>query len=137
MAQRGIRSPLAYGHRDGPGGEAKGGRGVEGAGIVSRLRIILEMIKFEHTVFALPFALVSALFAAGGLPAWRTLGWIMVAMVGARSSAMAFNRLVDCAHDARNPRTAARALPTGLLKPAQVWLFVAISTLVFVVAAAE
>jgi 4-hydroxybenzoate polyprenyltransferase len=105
--------------------------------MLKRLAITLEMIKFEHTVFALPFALVSALFAAGGLPSWRTLGWILVAMVGARSSAMAFNRLVDCAYDARNPRTAGRALPRGLLSPAQVWLFVVVSTLLFVVAAAE
>src|SRR5262245_393474 len=99
--------------------------------MLTRLRIILEMIKFEHTVFALPFALVSALFAAGGLPTWRTLGWILAAMVGARSSAMAFNRLVDCAYDTCNPRTAARALPKGILTPAQVWLFVVVSTLLF------
>jgi len=91
-------------------------------------RVILEMIKFEHTVFALPFALMAALLAAGGLPDGRVLGWVLVAMVGARSSAMAFNRLVDLEFDRRNPRTATRALPAGQLTPAQVWLFVAVST---------
>jgi len=105
--------------------------------MIARLRILLEMIKFEHTLFALPFALISALFAAGGLPAWRTLGWILVAMVGARSSAMAFNRLVDREFDARNPRTAVRALPRGLLTPAHVWLFTIGAALLFFLAAAE
>ena len=100
-----------------------------------QLRIILEMIKFEHTVFALPFALMAAVLAAGGFPSWHTLGWILVAMVGARSSAMAFNRLVDLEFDRRNPRTATRALPAGQLAPAQVWLFVAGTTALFVVAA--
>jgi 4-hydroxybenzoate polyprenyltransferase len=100
-----------------------------------QLKIILEMIKFEHTVFALPFALMAAMLAAGGLPHWRALGWILVAMVGARSSAMAFNRLVDLEFDRRNPRTATRALPAGYLTPAQVWLFVAGTTALFLVAA--
>jgi 4-hydroxybenzoate polyprenyltransferase len=100
-----------------------------------QLRIILEMIKFEHTVFALPFALMAALLAAGGLPDLRTLGWILVAMVGARSSAMAFNRLVDLEFDRQNRRTATRALPAGELTPAQVWLFVAVSTGLFLLAA--
>ncbi|HEU4752791.1 MAG TPA: UbiA-like polyprenyltransferase [Armatimonadota bacterium] len=101
-----------------------------------RLRIILEMIKFEHTVFALPFALMAAVLAAQGLPPWRATFWILVAMVGARSSAMAFNRLVDLEFDRRNPRTATRALPAGQLTPAQVWLLVAAATAVFFVAAA-
>jgi 4-hydroxybenzoate polyprenyltransferase len=79
------------------------------------MRVVLEMIKIEHTLFALPFALVSALLAAGGLPTARQLIWILVAMVGARSAAMAFNRLVDREFDARNPRTANRALPAGLV----------------------
>ena len=100
-----------------------------------QLRIILEMIKFEHTVFALPFALMAALLAADGLPSWSVLGWILLAMVGARSSAMAFNRLVDLEFDRRNPRTATRALPAGQLTPAQVWLFVAVSTALLIVAA--
>jgi 4-hydroxybenzoate polyprenyltransferase len=101
-----------------------------------RLKIILEMIKFEHTVFALPFALMAALLAAGGLPPVPVALWILVAMVGARSSAMAFNRLVDLEFDRRNPRTAVRALPAGQLTPAQVWLFVAAATALFVLAAA-
>lgn len=97
--------------------------------------IILEMIKFEHTVFALPFALLSALLAARGIPEWRTLGWILVAMVGARSAAMAFNRIADLHYDALNPRTANRALPRGLLTVGQVALFTAVSAAVFVFAA--
>jgi 4-hydroxybenzoate polyprenyltransferase len=100
-----------------------------------RLRIILEMIKFEHTLFALPFALIAALLAAGGLPPARTTVWILAAMAGARSSAMAFNRLVDLDYDRRNPRTAGRALPAGHLTPGQVWAFTAASTLLFLVAA--
>ncbi|MBI3909378.1 MAG: UbiA family prenyltransferase [Armatimonadetes bacterium] len=102
-----------------------------------RLRIILEMIKFEHTVFALPFALIGMLLAADGWPSGRVVGWILVAMVGARSSAMAFNRLVDREIDRRNPRTAGRALPAGLLTPTQVWLFVAATTALFLLAAAQ
>src|SRR5262245_31425797 len=103
---------------------------------LARTRVILEMIKFEHTVFALPFALISALLAARGLPDGRTLSWIVVAMVGARSSAMAFNRLVDLEFDRRNPRTANRALPAGRLTTASVWVFVAVTTALFLVAAA-
>lgn len=94
--------------------------------MLQKTRMILDMIKFEHTIFALPFALISALLAARsqpqGLPG-RTLLWILVAMVGARSAAMAFNRLADAKFDADNPRTASRHLPTGLLTDAQVWLF--------------
>ncbi len=100
-----------------------------------QLRIILEMIKFEHTVFALPFALMAALLAARGVPPGPVLFWILVAMVGARSSAMAFNRLVDLEFDRRNPRTAVRALPAGQLTPLQVWLFVAGTTALFLLAA--
>lgn len=80
-----------------------------------KLRVVLEMIKIEHTLFALPFALMSALLAARGLPSARAILWIVAAMVGARSAAMAFNRLVDREYDARNPRTAHRALPAGLV----------------------
>jgi putative 4-hydroxybenzoate polyprenyltransferase len=80
-----------------------------------KLRVVLEMIKIEHTLFALPFAFLGALLAANGLPtAWQIV-WILVAMVGARSAAMAFNRLVDREYDARNPRTRMRALPAGLV----------------------
>jgi len=91
----------------------------------SRIRTVLEMIKFEHTLFALPFALTSMLLAAGGWPEWRIVGWIVVAMVGARSAAMGFNRLIDRELDAANPRTATRALPAGLVTPGFVALFVA------------
>jgi 4-hydroxybenzoate polyprenyltransferase len=87
-------------------------------------RTVLEMIKVEHTLFALPFALIGMLLAAGGWPAWPVVGWIVVAMVGARSAAMGFNRLADRFIDARNPRTAQRALPAGLVTPVFVGLFV-------------
>src|ERR1041385_9037754 len=85
------------------------------AGFLAQLRITLEMIKIEHTLFALPFALLGAISAARGLPDARTLLWIAVAMVGARSAAMAFNRIVDRDIDAANPRTAMRPIPAGLL----------------------
>ena len=101
----------------------------------ARLRVVLEMIKFEHTLFALPFAFMGMLLAAEGLPAWRTVGWIVVAMVGARSAAMAFNRLVDRRIDAANPRTASRALPAGLLTPAFVAAFVVASAAMLLLAA--
>ena len=94
------------------------------------------MIKIEHTLFALPFAFLGALLAARGLPTvWQVL-WIVVAMVGARSTAMAFNRLADRHIDARNPRTASRALPAGLLSVGFVWAFIIISAALFLVAAA-
>ena len=95
------------------------------------------MIKWEHSIFALPFALCGAMLAAGGLPAWHQLGWIIVAMVSARSAAMAFNRLADASIDAANPRTAIRALPAGLLSPSFVTSFVLISCGVFVLAASQ
>jgi 4-hydroxybenzoate polyprenyltransferase len=95
------------------------------------------MIKWEHSIFALPFALCGALLAAGGLPAWRQLAWIIVAMVAARSAAMAFNRLADASIDAANPRTATRALPVGQLTPAFVSAFVLVACGVFVLAASQ
>jgi 4-hydroxybenzoate polyprenyltransferase len=101
------------------------------------LKITLEMIKWEHSIFALPFALCGAMLAAGGLPAWRQLAWIVVAMVSARSAAMAFNRLADASIDAANPRTATRALPVGQLTPAFVTTFVLASCAIFVLAASE
>ena len=90
----------------------------------TRTKITLEMIKWEHSVFALPFALTGALLAAHGLPAWRTLGWILVAMVSARSAAMAFNRWADARLDAANPRTRMRAIPAGQLSPGFVLIFI-------------
>jgi len=107
-----------------------------------RLKLTLEMIKFEHSVFALPFALTGALLAfregrsSGGEIA-RKLIWIVVAMVCARSAAMAFNRLVDFDIDARNPRTRMRHLPTGLLSRGFAWGFVAAASALFFLAAGE
>src|SRR5690242_13243476 len=94
------------------------------------------MIKIEHTLFALPFALLGALLAANGLPALRQVLWIVVAMVGARSAAMAFNRIADRNFDARNPRTANRAIPAGLLSVSFVWAFTIVAAAVFLFAAA-
>ena len=105
--------------------------------VLQNLRVTLEMIKWEHSVFALPFALCGAMLAAGGLPTGRQLTWIIVAMIAARSAAMAFNRLADASIDAANPRTSTRALPAGHLTPAFVGTFVVISATIFVVAAAQ
>jgi 4-hydroxybenzoate polyprenyltransferase len=95
------------------------------------------MIKWEHSIFALPFALTAVLLAAHGLPGWRTIGWILVAMVAARSAAMAFNRWADADLDANNPRTSNRAIPAGLLTRQFVFGFTCIAALVFVLAAGE
>ncbi len=103
--------------------------------MLKKIKIILEMIKFEHTIFALPFAFTGALLAANGLPSWRTLLWITVAMAGARSAAMGFNRWADRKFDAENPRTKVRALPMGLVTPSQVIIFTVVSSLVLVFAA--
>jgi len=96
-----------------------------------RLVLTLQMIKFEHTVFALPFAFLGALLAQRGLPAGETCIWIVGAMVGARSAAMAFNRLVDRRQDRLNPRTAGRELPQGLLNPGFVIGFILASAGLF------
>ncbi|MGA2509136.1 MAG: UbiA-like polyprenyltransferase [Candidatus Acidiferrales bacterium] len=104
----------------------------------SRIRTVLEMIKFEHSVFALPFALVGALLAAragGSLPTWRQILWIVVAMVGARSAAMTMNRIADIEYDLRNPRTANRALPKGELSVGFAVAFTILASAVLVVAA--
>jgi 4-hydroxybenzoate polyprenyltransferase len=101
------------------------------------LRVTLEMIKWEHSIFALPFALCGAMLAAGGIPPLHQLAWIVVAMIAARSAAMAFNRWADAAIDAANPRTSTRALPAGHLSPAFVATFVVVSSLVFVLAASQ
>jgi 4-hydroxybenzoate polyprenyltransferase len=99
--------------------------------------LLLDWIKFQHSLFALPFALMSAVLASGGALDWRKVLWIVVAMVGARSSAMGFNRIVDRDVDALNPRTRMRHLPAGLLGLTEAWAFVIASTLVFVLAAAQ
>lgn len=95
------------------------------------------MIKWEHSVFALPFALCGAMLAANGLPAVHQLAWIIVAMIAARSAAMAFNRLADNSMDAANPRTRTRALPAKQLSPQFVSSFVVVSCAIFVLAASQ
>lgn len=105
--------------------------------VLRELRVTLEMIKWEHSVFALPFALCGAMLAASGVPSAHQLLWIVIAMVAARSAAMAFNRLADATIDAANPRTRTRALPAGHLSPAFVATFVAVSCGVFILAAAQ
>src|SRR5271163_4539819 len=97
----------------------------------------LEMIKWEHSVFALPFALTGAMLAAGGLPPLRILGWILVAMISARSAAMAFNRWADAALDAANPRTSTRAIPAGLLSRSFVLAFTLAMIAVFELACGQ
>ncbi|HXE08667.1 MAG TPA: UbiA-like polyprenyltransferase [Acidobacteriaceae bacterium] len=99
-------------------------------------RLTLEMIKWEHSVFALPFALTGAVLAARGWPQGRVLFWIVICMVSARSAAMAFNRLADAGLDAANPRTAMRALPAGLLQRGFVAGFTAVSAAIFLLGAA-
>ncbi|HEX8148310.1 MAG TPA: UbiA-like polyprenyltransferase [Pyrinomonadaceae bacterium] len=107
----------------------------------SNIRTTLEMIKIEHTLFALPFAFLGALlaargFAATGLPTLRQALWITLAMVGARSAAMAFNRIADRHYDAANPRTASRAIPAGRLSVSFVWAFTVASAALFFLASA-
>ena len=100
-----------------------------------RLKITLEMIKFEHTLFALPFAFLGAVLAANGLPTWWQILWITVAMFGARSAAMTFNRIIDRKFDAENPRTANRELPSGKLSVSFAWTFLIVSIILFEIAA--
>ncbi len=107
--------------------------------VLRNLQIILEMIKFEHTIFALPFAYIGAVLGSievhGHLPSWEQIGWITLAMVGARSAAMALNRLIDRHIDAKNPRTKDRAIPKGLVSVPFVWGFVMVSFLLLLIAA--
>jgi 4-hydroxybenzoate polyprenyltransferase len=105
--------------------------------VLHNLRVTLEMIKWEHSIFALPFALCGAMLAASGWPTPLQLFWILVAMIAARSAAMAFNRLADATIDAANPRTQMRALPAGHLSPAFVATFVVVSCGIFVLAASQ
>jgi 4-hydroxybenzoate polyprenyltransferase len=104
--------------------------------VLRRLSTYLRFVRFSHSVFALPFALAGALLAARHTPlSWRTIVWIVVAMVAARSAAMGFNRLADARHDALNPRTANRELPTGAMSRHEAMMFVIVSSIGFVVAA--
>ena len=105
-------------------------------GLWGKTRTTLEMIKWEHSIFALPFALTATLLAAQGLPALRTIAWILVAMVAARSCAMAFNRWADAELDAANPRTRTRAIPAGLLSREFVLGFTLLMAVLFIIAAA-
>lgn len=104
--------------------------------LLRNISVTLEMIKIEHTLFALPFAFLGAVLAANGLPTLKQALWITLAMVGARSTAMAFNRIADRNYDALNPRTASRAIPAGLLSVGFVWAFTAVSAILFFIAAA-
>jgi 4-hydroxybenzoate polyprenyltransferase len=102
---------------------------------MSQVRVFLEMVKFEHTVFALPFAYLGMVLAAGGWPGWHSFIWITVAMAAARTFAFAINRLADRFYDARNPRTRNRALPRGQIAPAAVGALAGIALLILVLAA--
>jgi len=102
---------------------------------INQSRELLDMIKFEHTIFALPFAFIAALTAAQGMPPLRTVLWILAAMVGARTAAMTFNRLVDEPIDAANPRTRDRALPAGRVSRAAAWLMLGAAIVLFTFAA--
>jgi 4-hydroxybenzoate polyprenyltransferase len=97
----------------------------------NKMKIFLEMIKFEHTLFALPFAFMGAVLGSvvvfGHLPSWVQIGWITLAMVGARTAAMSLNRVIDKAIDKKNPRTAGRAIPAGLISSGQVFFYIAVS----------
>lgn len=103
--------------------------------LFARIRIFLEMIKFSHTIFALPFAFTGALLAGRAIPGVDKAGWILCAMVGARTAAMGLNRVIDAEIDARNPRTAGRAIPAGLLGRGAVCVFCILSVLLLLFAA--
>ncbi|RAL22634.1 UbiA-like polyprenyltransferase [Thermoflavimicrobium daqui] len=109
--------------------------------LLKRIRLVLDMIKFEHTIFALPFAYLGAVLGSievhGTLPTWAQIGWITLAMAGARSAAMALNRIIDRHIDAKNPRTANRHIPAGIISVAFAWGFVIISFIVLFFAAAK
>jgi 4-hydroxybenzoate polyprenyltransferase len=101
----------------------------------SKPALFARLIKIEHSVYALPFAYAGAFLAADGMPTWGQLFWITVAMIGARSAAMALNRLIDAEVDARNPRTAGRELPSGSLGRREVWAFTLAAVALLVVSA--
>ncbi len=105
--------------------------------VFEKIKILLDMIKFSHSIFALPFAFMGAILAEKKIPSWDKILWITVAMVGVRSAAMSFNRLADWRFDALNPRTKDRALPRGLLTPIQIMIFVIITSTIFIYAASR
>ncbi len=100
-----------------------------------QIKVIFELIKFQHTIFALPFALISMLICTHGLPQFRVIFWILVAMVTARSSAMAFNRVIDLRFDALNPRTQNRPLVLGKISIKSVWIFMITTAIIFIISA--
>ena len=104
--------------------------------MLDKIKIMLEMIKFKHTVFALPFALMGAFLAGRGMPSPAVFFWVILAMVGARTAAMTFNRIVDSRFDAANPRTAKRAIPAGDVSMMESWLMVVLSAGMFFAACA-
>ncbi|WP_144933319.1 UbiA-like polyprenyltransferase [Paenibacillus sp. 32O-W] len=109
--------------------------------MLNKVKVFLEMIKFEHTLFALPFAYMGSLLGAfvmfGEFPSWAQIGWVTLAMVGARSAAMGLNRLIDRAIDQKNPRTAGRAIPAGLLTSKEVYIFIVVSFVLLFIAASQ
>jgi 4-hydroxybenzoate polyprenyltransferase len=105
--------------------------------MLGRIGVYLEMVKVAHTVFALPFALIGAFLAAGGMPRARTIFYIVLAMVGGRSAAMGFNRVVDAEIDARNPRTKDRAIPSGQVSKPVAGVFIFLSVLLLLLSAAK
>ena len=105
--------------------------------LCTKIRVFLEMIKFSHTLFALPFAFTGAVLAAKGLPSVAQCGWILAAMVGARTVAMGLNRVIDAEIDGKNPRTSGRAIPAGLLGKGTVLLYILLSLALFLFAAAR
>ncbi|MEX2460823.1 MAG: UbiA-like polyprenyltransferase [Paenibacillaceae bacterium] len=109
--------------------------------MLKKLKVFLEMIKFEHTLFALPFAYMGAILGSmviyNVLPSWTAIGWITLAMVGARSAAMGLNRVIDKVIDAKNPRTASRAIPAGLLSSKEVLLYIVISLVLLFIATSQ
>ncbi len=110
-------------------------RGAAAMSSLTRIKIFLEMIKFEHTVFALPFAFTGAVLASRGLPSSYQVFWIVMAMVGARTAAMGLNRVIDAEIDAKNPRTMGRAIPAGLINKGTVILFIVLASLLLFYAA--
>ncbi|HSL91116.1 MAG TPA: UbiA-like polyprenyltransferase [Candidatus Limnocylindrales bacterium] len=105
--------------------------------MLERIGVYLEMVKVAHTVFALPFALMGAFLAAGGMPSGRTVFYVVLAMVGGRSAAMGFNRVVDAEIDARNPRTKGRAIPAGQVSKPMAGVFIFLSVLLLMLSAAK
>lgn len=108
---------------------------------MNKMKVFLEMIKFEHTIFALPFAYMGSVLGCVAvrdrLPSWMEILWITLAMIGARSAGMGLNRVIDRAIDAMNPRTKSRAIPAGLIKTTEAWLFIAASFALLFFAAAQ